>query len=99
MYYPSDKYKSFQLIQYLLTITNEQFREEFKIINEEDVDMLVTLLDNIIADNLNKLQMMVSIAKHVECSPIYLQFSDNFKLDDISDDVIINMLDNVENKL
>ena len=43
--------------------------------------------------------MKASIVKHVECSYIYFDFSDDFKLEDMPDDVIINMLDNIENRL
>ena len=42
--------------------------------------------------------MKVNIVKHVESSEINLYFSNNFKLEDISDDVIINLLDNIENR-
>ena len=43
--------------------------------------------------------MKASIVKHVECSEIYIDFSDNFKVEDVSDDVIMNMLGNIENRL
>ena len=43
--------------------------------------------------------MKASIVKHVESSYIYFDFSDDFKLEDMPDDVIISMLDNIENRL
>ena len=43
--------------------------------------------------------MKASIVKHVEYSHIYFDLSNSFKLEDIPDDVIINMLDNLENRL
>ena len=43
--------------------------------------------------------MKASIVKHVECNEINFWFSDNFKVEDVSDDVIINLLDNIENRL
>ena len=43
--------------------------------------------------------MKANIVKHVEYSKIYIDFSNNFKVEDVSDDVIINLLDNIENRL
>ena len=43
--------------------------------------------------------MKASIVKHVESSEIYFEFSDDFKLKDIPDDVIINLLDNIDSRL
>lgn len=61
--------------------------------------MLVKYINNIYITNLKKLKMKASIAKHVECSEIFLRFSDGFKLYDIPDDTIISMLKNIDNKL
>ena len=43
--------------------------------------------------------MKASIVKHIEYNEIYFNFSDGFRVEDIPDDVIINLLDNVENRL
>ena len=43
--------------------------------------------------------MMASIAKHVEYSEINLKLSYNFRLENIPDDVVIDLLDNIENRL
>lgn len=43
--------------------------------------------------------MKTNISKHLECSEVYLKFSDKFKLNDIPDNTFINILDNVENRL
>ena len=43
--------------------------------------------------------MKVNIVKHVEYSEIYFNFSDNSQVEDIPDYTIINMLDNIENRL
>ena len=43
--------------------------------------------------------MKASIVKHVEYSYIYFDFSDGFRVEDIPDDVIINMLYNVGNRI
>ena len=43
--------------------------------------------------------MKAKIVKHIEHREIYFNFSDNFKLEDIPDDSIINLLDNIENRL
>ena len=41
--------------------------------------------------------MKMSIVKHIESSFIYV--SKNFKVEDMPDDDIINMLDDVENRI
>ena len=61
--------------------------------------MLVKFVCNREAKNLNELKMKINIAKNFEYSYIRIRFSDEFKLEEISDDVIINMLDNIKNKL
>lgn len=43
--------------------------------------------------------MKVSIAKYVEFSEIHFNFSDQFKLYNIPNDILINMFDNIENRL
>ena len=43
--------------------------------------------------------MKASIVKHVESSEINLHFTYNFNIEDVPDDVIINMLYKIENKL
>lgn len=43
--------------------------------------------------------MKTAIVKHVECGNVVFCFSDTFKIDDIPDNAIINMLDNIENKV
>ena len=50
-------------------------------------------------DNLDMLKIAANVARHVEEIVIDLKFSNNFKVEDIPDDVIINMLDNIENRL
>lgn len=37
--------------------------------------------------------------KYSEYKAMYLYFNDNFKLEDVSDDIIIDMLDNIQNRL
>ena len=61
--------------------------------------MLVKFVKEDEVYNLSELKMKASIVKHVECSEIYFEFSDNFKVEDVSDDVIINMLYNVGNRI
>lgn len=43
--------------------------------------------------------MKANILKHVECGRILFEFSNYFKIDNIEDDIIVNMLENIENKL
>ena len=45
------------------------------------------------------LSIAANIVRHVEEIEINLNFPDNFKVEDIPDDVIINLLDNIENRL
>ena len=92
------KYTYYQFIYYLLTITDNNFDDEFEGKNK-DLDTLVNLIKDNYIKNLHKLKIKASISKHVESSFICFQFLDDFKLEDIPDDVIINMLDNVENRL
>ena len=39
------------------------------------------------------------VAKYVEEIEIRVQFSDNFKVEHVTDNIIINLLDNIENRL
>ena len=61
--------------------------------------MFIKLVNMAAVNNLSKLKMKVSIAKHVEFSDIYFDFSDNIKIEDIPDDIVISLLDNIENRL
>ena len=61
--------------------------------------MLVTFVKEDGVYNLSELKMKAKIVKHIEHREIYFNFSDNFKLEDIPDDSIINLLDNIENRL
>ena len=80
-YINSDRYnstihhKSFQFIQYLLTINDEKFREEFSIYSDEDLDMLVKFSYEYKVRNLTELKIKASIAKHIEYGYIYSWFS------------------------
>ena len=61
--------------------------------------MLVTLFESVIAYNLNKLKMRAAIVKRIEYSYISFIFSNNFKVEDIQNYIIISMLDNLENMI
>ena len=61
--------------------------------------MLVYFIKGNDVYNLNELKMKAKIVKHVECSEIRFKLSDKFKVEDMPDDIIINLLDNIENKL
>ena len=69
------QHKSYQLIQYLLTINDEKFREEFSIHSDEDLDMLVQFSYEYKVRNLTELKIKASIAKHIEYGYIYSWFS------------------------
>ena len=45
------------------------------------------------------LNILSQIKNHTEYSSIYLEFSNNFKLENIADEIIVSMLDNIENRL
>ena len=61
--------------------------------------MLVKFVKEYEVNNLNQLKMKASIVKHLEYCEINFMFSDDFKIEDIPDNIIINMLDNIENRL
>ena len=50
----------------------------------------------IVNDDLNVLSL---ITKHMEHSEIELRFSNNFKLENITHKVLVDMYDNIENRL
>ena len=82
-----------------MSISDKRFENEFNINNNKLFDMIVDVIKFKEIDNLGMLKIAAKIAKHVENIFIIVQFSNNFKVEDIPDDVIINMLDNVENRL
>lgn len=43
--------------------------------------------------------MKANIVKHVEHTELYFNFSDTFKVADTPDNIFINLLDNIENRL
>ena len=61
--------------------------------------MLVKFVNENWVKNQNELKMKASIVKHVECSKIYFNLSKRFKIEDIPDNVIINLLDNIDSRL
>lgn len=92
-------YNCYQLIQHLFTISDTKFTDEFEINNEESLNMLVNFVKEDEVTTLSELRMKASIVKYVEYSLIYFDFSDDFKIEDISDDAVASMLDNIENRL
>lgn len=90
----------YPLLFYLTSITYNRLLREFNINNAKDVDTLVKVLiqcEEI--DNLKNLMIHANISKHIEHSYSSFRFSDNFKVEHMPDDVIINLLDNIENRL
>lgn len=67
--------------------------------NKNDVKMLAKVVKEDYINNLYKLMMKVSISNHVEYSEIYFKFYDILKIKHVSDDIIISMLDNIENRI
>lgn len=50
-------------------------------------------------NNFDMLLIVGEIAQHVEELDIILRFSSKLRLENISDDIVINLLDNIENRL
>ena len=61
--------------------------------------MVVSIVKENNVKNLNELKIKASIVKHVECSEIRFIFSNKYNVENIPYDIIINMLDNMENRL
>ena len=61
--------------------------------------MLVQHVINNYICNLTELKMKTKIVKCIEYSYICFWFKDSFKVEDIPDNFIINMLDNIENRI
>lgn len=86
-------------MQHLLTISVKEFQKEFYVNDDAGVDMFVTCIYEDEVNNVSELRMKASMAKYVEYSEITINFSDDFNLKDIPDDIVINMLNNVENRI
>ena len=61
--------------------------------------MIVDVIKDPNIFNPDMLSLAAKIAKHVEKIVLYLNFSDDFKLEDVPDDVVINLLDNIDSRL
>ena len=61
--------------------------------------MFVNYVNNEYITNIAELKMKINIAKHIEKSFISFEFSDKFKIEEISDDIIISMFENIENRI
>lgn len=68
------------------------FENEFNVYNDEGVDMFVEFVQQDNVYSIGELKMKVNIAKHHEYIEIKLNFSDNFKVENIPDNIIISML-------
>ena len=82
-----------------MSISDKRFENEFDINNNKLFDMIVDVIKFKDIDNLDMLKIAAKVAKHVEEIRIDLEFSNNFKIEDMPDNDIINMLDNIENRL
>lgn len=58
--------------------------------------MLVTVIKENKINNLNMLSIAAIVAKHVEENDIIFNFSNDFKIDDIPDNNVIDLLENIE---
>ena len=83
------KHNYYQLAQYLTTISETTFADEFNVTSDEDVEQLLELVDEHNVYNINKLKLKLIIARHVECSEICLKFHNKFKPQEILDQLVI----------
>ena len=42
---------------------------------------------------------MSAISKYLDCKKIYLEFNENFTLEDIPDDILVHLFDNIDNRI
>ena len=82
------KYNLLILIQYLISITEKQFKKEFYIQNEEHLKQLSNCIINGNIDSIDKLKMNAAVIKYFDNSFIDLLFNDNFKFEDIPDGLL-----------
>lgn len=61
--------------------------------------MLVNVINCKDIDNLDILRIAGNVAKRVEEIFVKLMFSNNFRIEDIPDRDVIDLLDNIENRL
>ena len=82
-----------------MTLSDEQFENEFNVHNDKCLDTLAKVVKEYSIDNLDSLRIAGNVAKRVEEIIIWLNFSDSFRVENIPDRDIINLLDNIENRL
>lgn len=80
-----------------MTLSNKQFENEFDTNNANLQDMIIRVLPDNLIDNPAMFSIAGKVAKHVE--HITLNFSHDFPLEKISNNGIMNLLDNIENRL
>lgn len=82
-----------------MTLSNAAFTKEFNVNKRNWFDMLIKIIKIEDIDNSEMLSIAGNVVKYVEQIPLQFKFSDTFKVENIPDKDIINLLDNIENRL
>lgn len=61
--------------------------------------MIVNCINNEQVNNPIELLMNAQIAKHIEYTQIYLKFNENLQFVHLTDNIIIKLLDDIDNRL
>ena len=78
-----------------MAITDKQFENEFDVNSDKLLKIIIDIIKENDITSLDMLSIAAKVAKHVENIFIRVKFSDNFRVEDVPDDVIINILDNL----
>lgn len=81
------------------TLTNQQFEQEFNILNDNDINEFIQYVEEKKIETLEGLRMRANIMKHAEKAYIRINFTSTFTIESIPNDLILAMLYNAENKL
>lgn len=82
-----------------MTISDKEFKTEFNSNQNNWLELLVGAVKCDWIENVNMFQMLGKVAKHVEETSVKFGSQRAVKIEDIPDDVIINLLDGIENRL
>ena len=82
-----------------MTISDKEFKTEFNSNQNNWLELLVGAVKCDWIENVNMFQMLGKVAKHVEETSVKFGSKGAVKIEDIPDDVIINLLDGIENRL
>lgn len=78
-------------------MSKDEFKINFDIKNEDDINKLVYFVSNKDIDEINQLKIKASITKHLDYN--YINFTKKFSLESITPDIIGKMFENIENRI